>query len=778
MTYEIGLVLGILSVALLLFITGWVRMDVVALFVLGSLALTGLVSPSEALSGFSSPAVVTVWAILIISEALVRTGVAKMIGHFVLRMAGNSDTYLLIIIMFTVGILSGYMNSIGVVSLFLPVLIDISRRRNQPPSKFLMPLSIAALLGGMTTLIGTPSNILISESLHNFGLRPFQMFDYTPIGMAALFAGSLYMVIIGRKLLPRRDITKELENNDLSDVDAYDLRGRMVFLHITEDSHLAGKTLAESRLGSAVGLNVVAIMRNDDTKLAPESDFRLRSGDKLLVEGRLDRLSEYHQNHLVFESTSFPIEKLASDEIELIEAFLERDSELIGKTLRQSDFRDVLDLIVIAIKRGDRIFRTNIESINLQAEDILLIQGRKLKIKKVQEEKILQISKPRDLHIYKLDERLLTASIPDGSALIGKTIIEGRLGDAFGLSILGIEREGETILMPSTQEKLQRDDNLLLKGRKRDLLMIQGLQNLEIETGSQPDLVDLESEKTGLAEVILAPHSTLEGKTLRELNFRTKYGLNVLAIWRQGRAYRSNLRDMAIHFGDALLLYGARQQLKILASEPDFLVLTEEAQALPRFEKAPMAILIMLSVLLPAILGWIPIAISAVVGVALMVITGCLTMEEAYQSIDWQAVFLIAGMLPLGIALDQTGAASYISNGVINLAGGLGILGVMGAIFILAALATQVMPNPAVAVLLAPIAISVAENMGVSPYPMVMTVAIAASAAFLTPVAHSTNVLVMGPGGYRFGDYVRVGFPLLLITLFVVVLVIPIFLPF
>jgi len=552
----------------------------------------------------------------------------------------------------------------------------------------------------------------------------------------------------------------------------------MVFVHITEDSSLAGKTIAESRLGSAVGLNVVAIMRNDDTRLAPEADFQLKSGDKLLVEGRLDRLSEYHQNHLVFKSTGFPIEKLISDDIELVEAFLSPDCELVGKTLRQSDFRDVYNLIVVAVRRGDRFFRTNIESLKLQAEDFLLIQGLKTRIKKLQEEKVLQISQPRDLNAYKLSERLLTASIPDDSALIGKTIIGCRLGDAFGLSILGIEREGEIILMPSTQEKLQRGDTLLLKGRKRDLLMIQGLQNLEIETGSQPDLVDLQSERTGLAEVILAPHSTLEGKTLRELNFRTKYGLNVLAIWRQGRAYRSNLRDMAIRFGDALLLYGARQQLRILASEPDFLVLTEEAQTLPRFEKALTAILIMLLVLLPAILGWIPIAISAVVGVALMVVSGCLTMEEAYQSIDWQAVFLIAGMLPLGIALDQTGAASYLSNGVINLAGGLGILGVMGAIFLLAALATQVMPNPAVAVLLAPIAISTAINMGISPYPMVMAVAIAASAAFLTPVAHSTNVLVMGPGGYRFGDYLKVGFPLVLITFFVVILVIPIFFPF
>ena len=269
----------------------------------------------------------------------------------------------------------------------------------------------------------------------------------------------------------------------------------------------------------------------------------------------------------------------------------------------------------------------------------------------------------------------------------------------------------------------------------------------------------------GLVEVVLSPRTTLAGKTLRQIHFRDKYGLSVLAIWREGRAYRSNLRDMALRFGDALLLYGPRERLQVLGAEPDFLVLTEAAQEAPRLNKAPIALLIMAAVLTPVILDWLPIAIAAVAGVVLMVLTRCLTMEEAYRSIEWKAVFLIAGMLPLGIAMEQTGAASFLAEGMVGLVGPLGPLAVMAGLFLLAALASQVMPNPAVAVLLAPIALNTANDLGISPYPLMMAVAVSASAAFLSPVGHSANVLVMGPGGYRFSDYTKVGIPLTLVVL-------------
>ena len=777
MTLEILIVLTILAIAVLLFITEWVRMDVVALMVLGSLALTGLVTPAEALSGFSNPAVVTVWAVLILSGGLARTGVASQIGRSLLRFAGDSEIRLLVIIMLTVGVLSGFMNTIGVASLFLPVVIDIARRTKQPPSKLLMPLAFAALLGGLNTLIGTPPNILISEALKDAGLSPFRMFDYTPVGISLMLAGTAYMALVGRRLLPNRDPAREFSAERTKDFKSlYDLHDRMVLLHLPEGSILHGKTLAESRLGSVLGLNVVAVIRNGRTELSPESAFRLQAGDRLLVEGRLEQFSELHsKNHLVLDKEGFSVECLVSADVELVEARLSPGSSLIGQTLRQIGFRHSYAVIVLAIMREGVPFRTNLETIPLLGDDILLLQGRRGQLDELSNDPDLTVTKPASLADYRLEERFMVIHVPEDSALVGKSLIESHLGDSYGLGVMGIIRAGETHLMPTPDEKLQAEDTLLVKGRQSDLQLVEGLQGLQIETQPVPDLGELESEEIGLVETVLSPHSTLVNKTLRELNFRFKYGLSVLAIWREGRAYRSNLRDKPLRFGDALLLYGPRERLRMLGSEPDFLVLTEEAQESPNREKIPVALLVMGIVLVPVIFDWLPIAISAIIGVALMMLTGCLTMEEAYRFINWKAVFLIAGMLPMAIAMEQSGAAQFLATGMVGLIGGLGPIAVMAGFFILAALMSQFMPNPAVAVLLAPIALSTASDLGISPYPLMMTVAVSASAAFLSPVGHSANVLVMGPGGYRYSDYIKVGIPLTLVVMVVVLFVIPVF---
>ncbi len=780
MTFEIALVLIILGFAILLFVTEWVRMDLVGLLVMSSLALTGLVTPAEALSGFSNPAVITVWAVLILSGALGRTGVASVLGRFVIRLAGESETRLLVIIMLTTGILSGFMNSIGVVSLFLPVVVDISRRTNQPPSKLLMPLSFACLMGNMITLISTPSNLLISEALHEAGLQAFTMFDYTPVGISVLLTGTLFMVLIGRRLLPSRDISREISTSRETDVTAvYDLQERMVFLRLPENTNLAGKTLEESRLGSALELNVVTVVRNGKTLLAPEPEFTLQPGDRLLVEGRLDRLIEIHEsNHLQIDQNQLPIEKLVSAEIDLVEVSISPGSALVGHTLRQVAFRHVYHVIVVAIRRGKQVVRTNLEKISLQSGDVLLVQGKRSHLETLDDEPELTVSPPEDLSIYELEDRLLIARVPEGSALDGLSLVSSRLGDAFGLSVLGIVRKDVTELMPDPQEILHSGDTLLIKGKPKELRLIEGLQDLVIESQKQPDLRELETEETGLVEAVLSPHSTLAGRAIREVNFRAKYGLTILAIWREGRAYRSHLREMKLRFGDALLLFGSRERLRMLGSEPNFLVLSEEALPPPKLQKASLAGSIMLLVLLSVILGWVPIAIAAVVGASLMILCGCLTMEEAYRQIEWQAVFLIAGMLPLGNAMAQTGAASFLGDAVISLIGGYGPLAVMAGLFLVAALGSQVMPNPAVAVLLAPIALNTASRMGISPYTLMMTVAVSSSAAFLSPVGHADNMLVMGPGGYKFSDYVKVGLPLTLIVLITVLLVMPLFWPF
>jgi di/tricarboxylate transporter len=497
------------------------------------------------------------------------------------------------------------------------------------------------------------------------------------------------------------------------------------------------------------------------------------------LEGRLDQLTEFHdRQHLVIEDEKIAIERLTSAEIELVELQLASDSSFVNRTLRQINFRQRYGAIVLAISRGKIVWRTNLETIPLQAGDKLLVQGDQAQLEEIRAEKDFVTSSSQPTQVYQLEESLMLLRLPEDSSLVGKSLTESRLGDAFGLGVMGIIRQDKTHLMPSPDEQLQAGDTLLVKGNREDLLTVDGLQTLRIDSEPPPELSELESPEVGLVETVLSPHTTLVGKTLREIHFRVKYGLSVLAIWREGQAYYSNLGEMALRFGDALLLHGARERIQLLGSDPDFLVLTEEAQEAPRINKALLAVLIMVVVLLPVILGLVPIAIMVVVGVALMVLTGCLTMDEAYRAIEWKAVFLIAGMIPLGIAMQVTGAASFVATWMVNLLGVYGPTIVMAGLFVLTSIASQVMPNPAVAVLLAPIALNTAADLGVSPYPLMMTVAVAASAAFLSPVGHPANLLVMGPGGYRFSNYIKIGLPLTLVVLVVVMLVMPIFWPF
>ena len=433
---------------------------------------------------------------------------------------------------------------------------------------------------------------------------------------------------------------------------------------------------------------------------------------------------------------------------------------------------------VLAIWRDGLPHYTNMQTMPLRYGDSLLVQGSESAIESLQENANFQVSSPNQAQVHPLHERLLSIFVPPESELVGKTLAEGHLGDAYGLQVLGIERGVTVNLMPSPDERLESEDTLIVEGQPEDLELLRGLQTLDLNPCDTLQLEQLESQGAGLAEVILSPRSSQSGNTLREMNFREKYGLSVIAIWREGRSYRANLRDIALKIGDLLLVFGNAERLKILNKDREFLVLSQQAAEEPRKNKALLAVIIMVAVLLPVILGWIPIPISAVMGATLMVLVGCLTIDEAYHSIEWKAIFLIAGMLPLGIALETTGAANLLAEGMLGLIGAYGSTVVMAGLFLLAAIASQVMPNPAVAVLLAPIALSTAMSLDVSPYPFMMIVAIAASAAFLSPVGHPANVLIMGPGGYRFSDFTRIGVPLVLIVLVVSLIVVPLVWPF
>jgi di/tricarboxylate transporter len=342
---------------------------------------------------------------------------------------------------------------------------------------------------------------------------------------------------------------------------------------------------------------------------------------------------------------------------------------------------------------------------------------------------------------------------------------------------LGILRGDNPILMPEPWEALQANDRLVVEGRLSDFKILRELEKLIIERRTRPYIKALESANVGLVEAILSPQTTLVGTTLRQLNFREKYGLSVLAIWREGKAYRSNLRDMDLRFGDALLLVGPRNKLRLLGSEPDFIVLTGTAQEELLLEKMKFSLIIMGGILLPVLMGWVPIYIAAVIGAALMVLCGCLSMDEAYRQIEWKAVFLIAGLLPLGTALDQTGAARLIAEGVVTLVGPFGPQAVMLGLVILTFMATCFVPTAALVVVMAPIVLSTSTNMGLSAHALMMAVAMAASASFMTPISHPANILVMGPGGYRFMDYFKVGGLLTLVVLIVIMVFLPVFWP-
>ena len=602
MTADIALMLIILGTAILLFVLDWLRVDVVALLILLALILTGLITPTEAFAGFSSPAVITVWAIFIVSGGLFHTGVANLLADRLLRVAGKSLSRLVGLLMATVGLMSGVMNNVGATAVLLPAVVSISRRLRANPSRLLMPLAFGSLLGGMTTLIGTPPNILVSDALRMAGLEPFSLFDFAPVGLAAMVAGLVYMLLVGQRLLPDRD--------------------------------------PAALLATATG---------------PDEDL--------------------------------------------------------------SD-------------------------------------------------------------LYRLGERLFRGRVPHGSPLIGQTLAESGLRQNFELSVIAIERRAETRLAVDKDTILRRGDVLLIEGMVDNLAWAEATGHIEVQPEVGVDDRDLQSEAITITEIIVSPHARLAGKTLADIQFREKYRLSVLAILRDGRPRRTGLADLSLRFGDTLLVQGPRQNIRLLQREPDFVVLDAGVdEGIVRPGKAPLATGLLLVMLVPVIAGWLPIAAAALLAGVLMVLTGCLTMDEAYQSIEWQAVFLVAGTLPLGIAMEKTGTAQLLAGLMVGAVGNLGPTGLLVGFYVLTNLLTQFMSNAASTVLIAPIAIGAARQVGADPRSLLMAVAVAASAGFLTPVAHQSNVLVMNPGGYRFGDYLKVGLPLDLVILVVVILVLPLVWP-
>jgi len=607
---ELIWVLCLLAVAVILFATGKVRMDAVALLVIVAFILSGTLTTEEAFSGFSDPNVILIAALFIIGDGLVRTGVATSMGAWLIKVAGNSEIKMLVYLMLTVACLGAFMSSTGVVAIFIPVVLSVATRMQTSPSRLMMPLGFAGLISGMMTLVATPPNMVINSELLRAGMDGFGFFSVTPIGVVVLVLGVIYMLLMrfmlnGEKQEPLREGGKRSSFRDL--IKAYHLTGRARRLAIRPGSPMIGQRLDDLKLREHYGANVIGVER------------------------------------------------------------WRRFRRVIVNVNGVSEFR---------------------------ARDVLLI----------------------DMSAADVDLRQFC---------------------------------GEQMLEP-----------MILRG----------------EYFSEQAL------DVGMAEISLIPDSERVGKTVREMAFRTRYGLNIVGLKRDGVAMEGAVVDEPLQVGDIMLVVGNWRQISQLAQTGrDFVVHNmpiEESDASPAHSQAPHAVFCLMLMVALMLTDEIPNPVAAIIACLLMAKFRCIDAASAYKAIHWPSVILIIGMMPFALALQKTGGIDLVVKGLMELGGSRGPYFMLICLFVMCAVIGLFISNTATAVLMAPIALAAAKSMGVSPYPFAMMVAMAASAAFMTPVSSPVNTLVLGPGKYSFSDFVKIGVPFTVLVMVVCVLLIPVLFPF
>jgi di/tricarboxylate transporter len=594
MTGEILFVLLVLLATICLFVSNRLRIDIVSLLALLALLLGGILTPEEALAGFSNPVVIIIAGLFVVGEALLRTGIAHSMGRWLIGVAGTSRTRLMALLMVVVAGFSAFLGPTGTIAIFIPVALNLATKAGLSASQLLLPMAYASLIGGMLTLIGTPPNLLVSSELGRAGLAPFAFFQFTPFGLAVLVVGIGFMLTIGQRLLPRKTDRQGAARDRLSLKDlakAYGLMDHLHRLQISPESRLVGSTLAKAKVGSLYQVNVLGIEKSH------RSNQQVRPA----------------------ESTQ-----------------------------------------------------------DLEPGDILYILG------------------------------------------------EASSVDSFSAS--------------------------------------ENLSELKVLTAQR----HMMARELGLAEILLTPRSELNGRTLKGTRFRARRGLTVLGILRRGIPLKTSHRSW--------------EKIDLLQRERrDFLLLnlpTEMEEVAPARQKAPWAIAILVAMMVLLTFRIVP-NVAAVLSAALAaVLTRCVPIKRAYLSIDWKSLVMIAGMFSVGAALQKTGGIDLMVSKLISNWGDQSPILVLGGFFLLTSLLSQFISNTATAVLIAPIAMATAQTLGLSPYPFLMTIALAASTAFSTPVATPVNTLVLSPGDYKFLDFARLGIPLQILAMIVTLLLVPRVFPF
>ena len=775
MTLEIGFLFAIIAVMIYFFLTEKLPVELTAFTGLALLALTGYVGPTEAFQGFASPAVITMLSVFFVSAALLRTGVADSAAGAIQKLVGPREKLLTVFLMLVAGLLSAFMNNVAATAVLMPAVASLAKQMSIAPSRLFMPLAFGAILGGTTTLVGTPANLLTAQVMGAHGVEPFKLFDFAPFGIVLLAAGMLYMLTIGQWLLPNRGTGSTMATpGDLTEI--YRLRERLFSIRVPQGSPMDGITLRNARIGTALGVNVVAIVREGEKQLAPPPEFMIRAEDRLLVEGRFSDVE-----HLM---TVQGLELAYSNQVDLREASgiftgivirVSENSDIVGKTVQALRVRERYGVLVAAIWRGGEITHDRPGGLPLHVGDEVLFVGQREQIEQVAASPETDVIEIGPSAVGRLEGIGFELKINAGSTMAGKNLRESRMGELVGLTVLGVLRSGELITI-GLDDIFEVGDRLLVTGEPSRVGSLMEVGNVEL--GGEASETEIESESVRVVEAVVAPRSAIAGHTLEELNFREHYNLQVLAIWREGEPIHEGLADIRLRIGDALLLQGRATKIELLGPNPDFLMLTPGLEEVRRTKKAPFALAGLGMMVLFVVGGYFPIQVAAFAAAVFVVLTGALTMQEAYRAIEWRAIFLVAAVLPVGVAMERSGAAALMANGVVDSVGSIGPFAVLVSLLVLSSALSQGLDGAPTVVLLAPVVFLAAEQLGISPRPLMMGVGLAASAAFLTPFSHKANLLVMSAGGYRVGDFTRVGSALTIIVLGLLALMIPWLLPF
>jgi len=588
---EIFILLAIVVFTLAAFVFEWMPIDLVALTTLSLLLVTGLITPEEAVSGFSNPAVITVMMMFIVGEALVQSGVVRSVSRHIIRMAGARPTRVYTLFLLLVGAVSSFVSNTATVAVLMPLATQLSKRFKFSPSKILIPLSYASIYGGTCTLLGTSTNLLVSAMAADRVGRGFSVLEFAWLGLPLLLVGTAYNLFVVRRLLPSRTIITSLT--------------------------------------------------------------------------RKYRLASY-----------------------LTEVKLTPTSPLIGRTVLDEQISERFDLNVLEILRGKDKISIDIRHTPLRADDILIVRGN----------------------------------------------VE---------SIVAFKEQCGLLLLSDI--------------KLRD--------------------TDLSDANNVLMEMQLSPTSDLAGRTLREIDFRRRYGCFVLALNRQGEAVQKKLADIPLRRWDTLLVFGSRTRVEALLDYDDFAPLQELDIRLGLIRGWWLSVLAIPAILIMTALG-MPVLKAALLATVGLLVTRRISIQRAYRAIDWTVIFLLAAILPLGLAIEKLGIARHIGETLATLGTGYGPYALLAAVYLATAVLTEMISNNAAAVLMVPIAISSAQVLGVDSKPLLMAVAFAASTSFLTPVGYQTNTMVYGPGGYRVADFIKAGLPLLVVFFGISMLLIPRIWPF